>query len=308
MKLHKEEPTPFVKGSWTVVVLPDTQNYLDGRKPHVAALNRMMDWVVESKDDRNIKMVVHVGDMTNNDNDAQWKLIRAAYRKLDHKLPYVVCEGNHDRKHGNLMNDYFRLEDNPLNEKMFGGSREEGRLENSCYVTEINKMKYLFVAIGENPAHRAMNTAWASEVIGRHPDHRVFITHHVFLTEESRLLSKDGRPALPRSFSTLVKPHRNVEFLTCGHEGPRIMKDGKPSKLKRGKHTELATAHRSDEKPGLRFHSVLMNAQFARGGGQGWMLLMEFSADNKRVIVKTFSPYLNEWRTGKEYEYTLERD
>jgi len=27
MEEHKREPTPFVKGSWTVVVLPDTQKY-----------------------------------------------------------------------------------------------------------------------------------------------------------------------------------------------------------------------------------------------------------------------------------------
>jgi len=38
---HKTEPTPFVEGSWTVVVIPDTQNYLVGKKVSERVLDAM---------------------------------------------------------------------------------------------------------------------------------------------------------------------------------------------------------------------------------------------------------------------------
>lgn len=312
MKLHKKEPTPFVKGSWTVVVIPDTQHYLHGDKNNVDSLNKMMDWIVEKKDERDIKMVVHVGDMTAHHNDPQWALIRESYKKLDDKVPYLVCEGNHDHgKKGTpltLMNGHFKLEQNPLNKKIFGGWREEGRMENSWYEMKINGLDYLFITIGLNPKVRKANFAWAAKVVDEYPDHRVFVTHHIFLSEEGRLLSKDGKPPLGERYTSFVKPRKNIEFLTCGHVGVCGIVNGKLIGYKKDTHTELATAHRSEDKPGLRFHAVLMNAQFIKGGGQGWMLLMEFSKDNKSVIVKTFSPDLGQWRTGKEYEYTLMRN
>jgi len=55
-------------------------------------------------------------------------------------------------------------------------------------------------------------------------------------------------------------------------------------------------------------HQILFNGQFIKNGGDGWMLLMEFSPDNKSVRLKTYSSYRKEWRTGPEYEYTFQRD
>ena len=71
---------------------------------------------------------------------------------------------------------------------------------------------------------------------------------------------------------------------------------------------ELATAHRSDPRDdGLTFHAMLFNAQWMRTGGDGWILLLEFQPDNQTVQLRTYSPYLNAWRTGPEYDYVLDR-
>lgn len=229
---HKTEPTPFVEGSWTVVVIPDTQNYLVAKKRAkntVHILEGMMDWIVAEREKRNIQVVVHVGDMTNGDNEREWTMIRSVYKKLDNVVPYVVCEGNHDRKHGNLMNDYFKIDDNPLNKETLGGCYEGGKLQNAYYLMEQNKMKYLFLALGENPDDRRKNLAWGNQVIKSHPEHRVFLTYHVYMSEASRLLSKDGLPDPTgnEAYSRLVMSNPNVEFVTCGHFGSHRKGTGK---------------------------------------------------------------------------------
>jgi hypothetical protein len=273
----------------------------------------MMDWIVKERNKRNIEMVVHVGDMTNGDNEKEWTLVRNAYMKLDNVVSYVVCEGNHDRKHGNLMNDYFKIGDNPLNKAIFGRFREEGQLQNAYYLMEQNNMKYLFLALSQNPKDRKKVLAWGNEVLKAHPEHRVFITYHVYMSEVSRLLSKDGLPDPTDNpaYQQLVMPNQNVEFVTCGHFGSHKKGTGKGLKKYEGilefGH-DLATGHRSDKTRGVTAHQILFNAQFIKSGGDGWMLLMEFSPDNKDVKVKTFSPFLEQWRTGPEYEYTLKRD
>ena len=66
---QKTEPSPFNQGSWTVIVLPDTQHYVSPKNMEVEKkhpiLDCMMAWIAGVRDTRNVRMVVHVGDMTN---------------------------------------------------------------------------------------------------------------------------------------------------------------------------------------------------------------------------------------------------
>lgn len=321
---QKNEPSAFVEDSWTVVVLPDTQNYVAEKTPNsYGILNNMMGWIVAEKDSRNIKAVVHVGDMTNNNSIEQWQLVRSSYKKLDNVVPYILCVGNHDEnlKKGKeaKINDFFRISDNALNKAIFKGSYESEKIQNAYYIINQNGLKYFFLAL--EYSMRKSVIRWADKVIKDHQGHRVFITVHAYMSEASRLVSKDGRPDpnkrgsgydIAGIFDRLVMPNPNVEFVTCGHVGP--VKSGTEGKGPKGYEgvlvfdTDIATGHRSDMKAnGLTVHQMLFNAQFIPNGGDGWMLLLEFLPNNKEVRVKTFSPYLNLWRTGPEYEYSLKR-
>lgn len=322
------EPSPLAKGAWTVVVLPDTQNYVLNDKNH-QTLDEMMEWIVAEKKNRNIPLVVHVGDLTNNNNEPQWERVRSSYAKLDNVLPYHLCVGNHDQTSvgdDSLINNYFKIGDNPLNQKLFGGSFEPNKLQNTYYYIDQNGEKYLFLALEYNTRQPVIE--WADKLIKEHPEHHVFIIVHQYMTETSRLVSEDGRPD-PQSkrgdgnddvgiWVQLGEPNPNVEFIVCGHvwaakrvtEGPFI----KGFEGVVGYEHDIATGHRSDAKDnGLTVHQMLFNAQWIRDdqgmktGGDGWLLLLEFSPDNKDVMVKTFSPHLGLWRTGPEYEYSLKR-
>lgn len=55
-------------------------------------------------------------------------------------VPYVCCLGNHDlgdngrtNSRETLLNKYFKITDNPLNEKMFIGAYEKGKLDNAAF-------------------------------------------------------------------------------------------------------------------------------------------------------------------------------
>lgn len=55
------------RGEWTLLVIPDTQNYVAKETQHKAPLSNMadaFDWIVLIADDLNIKMVQGLGDIT----------------------------------------------------------------------------------------------------------------------------------------------------------------------------------------------------------------------------------------------------
>ncbi|MEN8253840.1 MAG: metallophosphoesterase [Verrucomicrobiota bacterium] len=341
-QLQQEEPSPsdFSKGAWSVVVIPDTQNYVYPPKlerRYYDILDGMMQWIAANKDVRNIEAVVHVGDMTNNNTQKEWKIIRSCYSHLDGKVAYVVCEGNHDRNkkkkrrpgRATRMNEVFKIDQNPLNRKIFGGSFEAGQLQNAYYTFTQNGQEFLMLALEYMTREDVVD--WAVDVIKKHPEHRVFITVHEYMSELSRLDSADGHP-VPHSkreehkqVYDLVMENPNVEFVVCGHhaalvlieklspeeqEKARARNVGKnhPGYDRYALDRDIATGHRTDiRENGLAVHQILFNAQWIPNGGDGWMLLLEFQPDNKTVEVKTFSPYLEKWRTGPEFRYTLNR-
>ena len=56
-----EPPLPFVPGSWTLVVLPDTQTYCS---QFPGMYNLQTQWIVDNKDKYNIIYMLQNGDIT----------------------------------------------------------------------------------------------------------------------------------------------------------------------------------------------------------------------------------------------------
>ena len=143
-QLQPTEPDPsaFTDGVWTLVVLPDTQNYVNDerRSADVSVFNGMMEWIAGNRHKRNIGAVIHVGDMTFYNTVQEWEGIRSGFARLDGKVPYVVCAGTHDimpedrsykRTAPTRLNDFFGISQNPENEKIFGGTFEPDALQNA---------------------------------------------------------------------------------------------------------------------------------------------------------------------------------
>ena len=107
-------PPPLpARGSFTIAVLPDTQNYCQSAPE---GFYTQTQWIVDHKQDRNIAAVLHLGDITNRNTPEQWEIAKKAMRQLDSHVPYFMCCGNHDYGKGGgcadrttMFNDYFPL-------------------------------------------------------------------------------------------------------------------------------------------------------------------------------------------------------
>ena len=91
---------------FTIVVLPDTQCYCDIQFAQSAKrwgngdlrqyFFAQTDWIAESAERLNTAFVVHEGDIVQSDYPEEWEVADEALSRLDGKVPYCLCFGNHD--------------------------------------------------------------------------------------------------------------------------------------------------------------------------------------------------------------------
>src|SRR5262249_46687728 len=62
---------------------------------------------------------------------------------------------------------------------------------------------------------------------------------------------------------------------------------------------------RTDVFNGNTVHTVLADYQCRANGGNGWLRILEFSPANNQIRVRTYSPYLNQFETDADSEFTL---
>ncbi|MEX0679344.1 MAG: metallophosphoesterase [Pirellulales bacterium] len=312
-KLADGEPPQPKKGAFTVVVLPDTQNYSEKYPDTYLA---QTSWIVENRKGRNIACVLHLGDFTNNNTPEEWENAGRAMRVLDGKLPYFLVPGNHDYSAGGTcqdrttrLNDYFpvgQFEGGPT----FGGvyDKEPDRLENSFHRFSAGGRDFLVLALEFGPRRDVVR--WAGEVVARHMDRAaILVTHAYVYFDDTRYDWKkfgDKQRWNPHGYAiaqatgddvadgeelwnALVSRHENFVLTLNGH----VLRDG----LGR---TVTAT-------PGGRdVHQVLVNFQMKPKGGDGWLRLLEFRPDGKTVQVYDYSPTRNQRNESPDNQFAIE--
>ena len=142
------------KRSFNLVLLPDTQNYSQ-KFPEI--FEKQTKWIAERSNE--ITFVLHLGDITNNNNKEQWENASKAMNILEGKVPYAVVTGNHDiGKNGrtdvrdtDLFNQYFSY---GKHSKMngFKGAYEEGKMDNTWHEFKAGGHKWLDFITGIRPA------------------------------------------------------------------------------------------------------------------------------------------------------------
>src|SRR5688572_13364192 len=80
-------------GGWSIVVLPDTQYYARSYPESFAAQTA---WIRDQADALDLQFVLHVGDITDGNSQAQWQVARDAFDTIEGEVPYVLAPGNHD--------------------------------------------------------------------------------------------------------------------------------------------------------------------------------------------------------------------
>jgi 3',5'-cyclic AMP phosphodiesterase CpdA len=311
-RLVKGEPPRPASDSFTVVVLPDTQNYSEKFPEQYLAQTQ---WIVENRRDRNIAAVLHLGDITNHNAPSEWENAVKAMNQLDEHVPYFLVPGNHDYSEGGAcqdrttrLNEYFpvaKFRDRPN----FGGTydREPERLENSYHLFSAGGRDFVVFALEFGP--RADVLRWANEVAAKNQDRAaILITHAYMYSDETRYdWAKLGSKQTwnPHSYRVakatnddvsdgeelwrgLVSKHENFILTLNGH----VLNDG----LGR-----IATPTPA----GRDVHQVLVNFQMKPKGGDGWLRVLEFQSDGKTVQTYDYSPTRNERNESPQNQFTM---
>jgi hypothetical protein len=310
------EPEPFVPGSVTLAVLPDTQYYAMCNSPH---LERQTRWVARAAHGRAIRAVITLGDLTESNTAAEWSFVQQGFSPLEGRLPLVLVTGNHDHGDGgeanlrrSLFSQYFAqpkgASAEALTETLTPGDRE-----NAYYRVQLPNVTLGVLALEWSP--RDKTVAWANDVVRRHPKDRIIVVTHAYLYHDdtrydwsTKAEKQEWNPCVYRTakrdpkaragtqnlhpegvhdgealWRALVSRHPNIFLTLNGH----VLGDGSARLASQGLHGNLV-------------QQVLVNFQMLREGGLGYLRLLELLPDGETLRMKTYSPSLGVFATAED--------
>ncbi|RXK82913.1 metallophosphoesterase [Filimonas effusa] len=331
-----QKPALEQKGSWSLIMVPDLQNYVKWQR-NQPLVDLMMAWIADNIDTLNIKMVMGVGDLVENDgkitNDydgdqtskSQWECVSRAFGKLDGKVPYIAATGNHDYSidpQGNRTSSYshfFTTEKNHLNQKYLvqNTRNEQGQptLENSAYELKgLNGKDYLFVTVEFGPRDTVL--AWAKNIaaLPQYKNHRVILSTHEYLNEKDQRTTREVNWLYwqPYNIDNVIQKSPKV-ILPGANNGQQVWeKVVQPSsniEMVLCGHISGEGYRKDKNSAGKNVHQILFDAQSLGGGhrdgngGDGWLRILEFFPDGKTVKVKTFSPLFGVSPTTQQFAW-----
>jgi predicted phosphodiesterase len=284
-RTHGQE-LPWVEGSTTIAVLPDTQYYTNKYPDNFRAQTR---WIAENYRKRNIAYVWHLGDITQNDSPDQWEVVKSCFDVIEGKVPYLLVPGNHDYSSDAVRNsrlsEYFPV-DKMKQSSTFGGVFHDKELDNNYHLFRIGDQDW--IALGLEYGPREAVVEWANRVLEQHADRYAAVITHAYLFRENQRYdyTKGSQRASPHGFAgdgndgeqlwqKLIRKHKNVMIVISGH-------------VRTGGPTGSYLASEGDH--GNIVHEIMTCYQKLPRGGLGYMRVLEFLPDGKTVQVRTFSP------------------
>jgi hypothetical protein len=199
--------------NFTVVVLPDTQDYSANLNGGTAAMfNSQTQWIVDNLVNRNIAFVAHLGNVTEAAAEAEWLNAVAAMSLLENPIatgltdgiPYGISIGDHDQSPNGDPNG------TALYNQHFGVDRFQGRSYNGGQYGSDNDNHYkLFSASGMDfiVIHLEYDTSpeqgvldWANNLLQTYSSRRaIVVSHYVAGTETPHRSPHRGKRSITHS-------------------------------------------------------------------------------------------------------------
>lgn len=296
--------------SFTVVGLPDTQNYSE-LFPQI--FYAQTQWVVDNIDALDIRYVAHYGDLVQHaDALGEWAVADQAMATLDAVgLPYGATAGNHDITQSGISGqpyipanyvDVFgpqRFAD----KAWYGGASPSGM--SNYQVFSDGGQEFIGLHVEVDAAFRELE--WAQGVLDRNRDKPVMMTTHRYLQDAEDYTAgvplvpsgyypdiwygiegiyAPGGLQTPRIFDTFVRRNPQVFLVNCGHF-----------------HEEFRQT--STNAFGNPVHEVLADYQDDPNGGDGWLRIMTMDLGANRIEFESYSPTLDLFRFASESKFTL---
>lgn len=300
-------PSP-VAGGFTLVIVPDTQNYT-WKRPELYALQA--GWIAANVQRYNIAHILHVGDITTHNNVEEWAAARRAQSLYSDLVPAAYAAGNHDlgpngntEGRGSLFADYISFADYGRRAG-FGGvyDREPDRTENSFHFFDGGGRQWLILVLEFAPRDDVVR--WANEIVTAHPDRSVILLTHAYLAADGTRFDGKKQAHAPASYplanspegfndgealwQKLVSRHPNFVLVISGHVG-------------------IAGYLESRGINGNAVHQLVVDYQDIENGGNAWLRLLQFLPDGKTVRVRDYTPLLDQTSTARKCAFEFELD
>ncbi|MBB5439017.1 hypothetical protein HDC92_002701 [Pedobacter sp. AK017] len=279
---------------FTVIFIPDTQYYMD-EDSHGGTYSmfvKQIDWIIANKTSQNIVYVGGLGDIVDNGNNvSEWNEAKTQYARLSAAgIPYGLSVGNHDQypngtPGGNSTAEYnARFGRTEFHNRTHYGGNYLGPSSNN------NDSHYdLFTAGGidfivihveydATEAHGLSLNNWVDEILATHSSRKaIVVTHYVI----------NGSGAFSSQASLLynkIKYRPNLFMMYGGHISARV--------------SNTATTN------GNVTRLYLADYQGEPNGGEGFLRILKFRPDLNVVETKSYSPYLNQYLTAANEQFT----
>lgn len=333
-----EPPRLADPNAWSIILMPDIQTYSKfARNQGITEL--MTAWIAENLQPLRVLTVMQNGDLVeqngidqpkppNGDQTSaqQWTAVSRAFERLDRRTPYILATGNHDygivsaENRDTQFPTYFPVDRNPAWQGVLveccPNRVGKKTLENAAYgFTTPQGRKLLIVSLEFAPSDPVL--AWAKELVARdaYKDRFVILQTHSFinsLAKGNARIEKEGYAVQDANYGQavwdkLIFPSDNIRLVICGHiagvDDPRENVGFRVDKNHLGKAVSQ-----------MLFDTQTDGGGWHGNGGDGWLRILEFSANGNRVSVRTFSPLFAispstrhlAWRTEPYNQFVFE--
>lgn len=318
---QKMDPLPPGPGDITIAVLPDTQYYTSCRERH---MNAQTSYVASLSKKQPIAATLFLGDLSEHNTPEEWRYVQDALDLLPGDMPALLATGNHDygtngsaNVRTTLFNELLKPPSAATQASVLS-QMEPDHWENVFYRINVGERKLAVLILEWSPRNQVV--AWAKTTLAQFPGERlIFITHAYMYFDDTRYdWNKYGEeqewnpiaygtarldPKSPPSadnrhpdgawdgemlWQSLLVDYPGLFLTLSGH----VLGDGTGYLKSRGA-------------AGNVVHQVLANYQMLNEGGLGYLRLLDFKADGKQLIMKTYSPSLDLYATAPDQLLTL---
>ena len=277
-------------GVFTVILLPDTQNYAEKFPDTYVA---QAEWIRERQRPDNVQFVIHLGDIVQNAMvEAEWENADRAHALLDGIVPYSITPGNHDLDldetgdltRGTIMFDRYFGPDRFIDQPWYGGHLGESNANNFCRF-EVSGLKFLVLSLEWAPQDATIE--WASQVLQAHKDHRVILATHYYMRTQGRGHGDSlGGHIGDDLWERFVRKHENIFMVVSGHVS--------------------GVYHQSSKNDaGHDVHEILCDYQNLENGGDGWLQTLRFVPKTDEIYVDAYSPVVEKTNRQPKHTYVI---
>ncbi|WP_353650900.1 PKD domain-containing protein [Nakamurella sp. A5-74] len=311
-KLGATTPAPGTGDPFTLVALPDTQNYTYGDRQ--ATIPQQTEWIASTRTALKTAFVVQLGDLVSDwFNPQQWQYISDGLRVLDNAgIPNSVVPGNHD--FDNVAQDvgpydtWFPVSryanaswNGPaaryggfLGQNQFGADAVDRRNMDNYSLFTAGGRDFLVLNLEWEAPQYALD--WAHRVLTAYPDRLAIMVTHSFVTVAGgrrTTAERTGGTPTATLWSDFVAQHCSIRVVLSGHEHSG----------------DAGEARRTDTNScGNPVPQILTDYQSRANGGDGWLRYYTFDPAANTMQATTYSPKLGTYETDADSAFTLPLD